>query len=77
MKIITTLNKVFQRIDAATGRRVSMSEIARTTGVSIVTLSRIKNNKVGYIKKDTLQRIISIYPTVDPGDFFERVEEIT
>ena len=51
MRLITTLNKAFRKIDAAAGQRVSMSEISRTTGVSIVTLSRIKNNKVGYTER--------------------------
>ena len=52
-----------------------MTEISKLTGVSLVTLSRIKHNRVGYIRIDTFNRIIAVYPTVTPGDFYEVVED--
>ena len=63
------LNRVLSIIDQKERKRVSLSEIARNTGISIVTLSRIKNGRVASVRASTIARICASYPYLIKADF--------
>lgn len=60
---------VLSRIDREFGKRVALTDIARRTGLSIVTLSRIKTGRTKHVRSATICKIIAAYPFVTFEDF--------
>jgi DNA-binding Xre family transcriptional regulator len=55
----------------AAGPTMNQSELARRSGVSIVTINSMANNRTKQVRLDTLERI-AVALGVEPGELIER-----
>lgn len=60
---------VLQKIDTESRKRVTLSDVSRRTGISIVTLSRIKTGRVKRVRRSTVERILAAYPFLSLEEF--------
>ena len=60
---------VLQKIDTESRKRVTLSDVSLRTGISIVTLSRIKTGRVKRVRRSTVERILAAYPFLSLEEF--------
>ena len=60
---------ILQKIDTESRKRVTLSDVSRHTGISIVTLSRIKTGRVKRVRRSTVERILAAYPFLSLEEF--------
>lgn len=70
------LGEMIEKRQFGEGRRITISEIAATTGLNRMTLSKILNQKGYGTGTDTIDKLCS-YFQCEVSDLMEHLEEVT
>ena len=63
------LSEILAKIDRGLQKRATLTKVAQDTGLSIVTLSRIKNKRTLNVRGSTIAFFLTAYPFLRLSDF--------